>query len=198
MEHKLGEITLDELFGGYELVNKPASHLPQDVASAVGIVNGGLLGATYQPIFYVGKQAVNGMNHMLICEEIRTTKNRSKAIVALIINIPPGEGAARGENARVVRIIEEADMPENVQAIFSAAEKQLAGVSYKPVAYIGSQVVKGVNHYFVCEARVIYPGAEPRAVIMGVNVFDGNISIVGIAPVSSTEASGPLGYAFTW
>ena len=113
---KLGGIKLGGAFGGYDIVNKPCDKLPQDVASAVASVNGGLLGATFSPIWYIGKQTVNGVNHFFIAEEIRVTKTQDAHIVGLVINIPPGEGAAKGEGAKVVRIIEEAELPEEAQA----------------------------------------------------------------------------------
>lgn len=196
MEKKFGGIELGELFGGYEIVGIPATSLPEDVASAVGAINGGLLGATYQPIFYVGRQVVNGVNHLFIAEEIRVTKNQKKMIVGLIINVPPGEGAGRGEGAKVVQIVEEADLPADVQIAFDTAVKHLVGVAYKPLAYIGKQVVKGVNYHVIAEARGIYPGAEPYAAVVTINVFEGNTSIVGIAPLANDN--GLCGYAFTW
>lgn len=200
MGKNFGEIELGQVFGGYEIVNAAADKLPQEVASAVSVINGGTLGATYQPIVYVGKQTVNGVNHLLICEEIRTTKGKGKMIVGLVINVPPGEGSIRGEGAKAVNIIEEADLSPEVQAAFDTAEKQLVGVGYKPIAYVGSQVVRGVNHYFICEARGIYPGAEPYAALVAVNVFEGNASIVGILPVKGKTQEGNtlFGYSFTW
>lgn len=195
---KFGGIELGGEFGGYEIVNAPANSLPQDVASAVGIVNSGILGATYLPIWYVGKQVVNGINHFLICEQVRATKNTDRGIVGLVINIPPGEGAMKGEGASVVKIIEEEKLPADVQAAFETAAKSLVGVSYKAIAYIGRQVVRGVNHYIMCEARAIYPGAEPFAAVMAVNVFEGNVSVVGVAPIKAVGDKSLFGYAFTW
>ena len=196
-----GSIELGGALGGYELVNRPADKLPQELASAIGIVNSSpLLGATYQPIWYVGKQLVNGTNYLLIAEDIRVTKNKDTFIVGLVINVPPGEGAMKGEGAKIASIIEKADLTPEVQAAFDTAEKQLCGVSYKPVIYAGSQVVRGVNHYIVCEAKTIYPGAKPFAAMMCLNVFDGNVSVVGIAPLATTSKDEPelFGYAFTW
>ncbi|MBR1695859.1 MAG: hypothetical protein IJ709_10750 [Selenomonas sp.] len=197
---KLGGIKLGGAFGGYDIVNKPCDKLPQDVASAVASVNGGLLGATFSPIWYIGKQTVNGVNHFFIAEEIRVTKTQDAHIVGLVINIPPGEGAAKGEGAKVVRIIEEAELPEEAQVAFDTATKQLLGVAYKPVAYVGSQVVRGVNHYIICEAKTIYPGSTPFAAVMCLNVFEGKVSVIGIAPLpnKSDGESGLCGYAFTW
>ena len=198
MAKKFGGIELGGVLGGYEIVNIPANKLPQEAASAMGAANGDLLGATFAPIWYVGKQLVNGTNYLFIAEEIRTTKNQDKHIVGLVINVPPGEHAAQGEGAKVVRIIESEELAPEVQAAFSTVEKGLVGVSYKPVMYIGSQVVRGVNHFIVCEAKTIYPGAQPYAVVLCVNIFEGKTSLVGIAPISPNEKETLCGYAFTW
>lgn len=199
MAKKFGGIELGGVLGGYEIVNIPANKLPQDAASAMGVANSApLLGATYNPIWYVGKQLVNGTNYLFIAEDIRTTKNKDKSIVGLVINVPPGEHAMQGEGAKVVRIIESEELSPEVQAAFSTVEKGLVGVSYKPVMYIGSQVVRGVNHFIVCEAKTIYPGAQPYAVVLCVNIFEGKTSLVGIAPISSNEKETLCGYAFTW
>lgn len=201
MEKKFGGIELGEAFGGYEIVNIPASKLPQDVASAVTAVNSNpLLGATYNPIWYVGKQTVNGVNHLFIAEDIRSTKNKDKSIVGLVINVPPGENSIKGEGAKVDRIIENEKLAPEIQAAFTTLEKELQGTSYKPVIYIGKQITRGENHYVVCEAKTIYPGAQPYAVIFAFNIFEGKPSIVGILPISARAKDEPtlFGYSFTW
>jgi len=198
---KFGEIELGKTFGGYEIINKPANRLPQDLASAIGIVNSTpLLGATYNPLWLWGKQPVNGVNYFFIAEDIRATKNKDKSIVGLIINIPPGEGAVRGEGAKIVRIIENEKLSEEVELAFKEVVQELRGMSYKPVAYMGKQVVRGENHYILCEAKVIYPGAQPRAVVVGINIFENKPSIACILPIGNATDDTPslFGYAFTW
>ncbi len=201
MSKKFGGIELGENFGGYEIVNASANSLPQDAASAVSAANSNpLLGATYNPIWYVGKQLVNGTNHLFIAEDIRSTKNKDKSIVGLVINVPPGEGAIKGEGAKIERIIESEELSPEVQAAFTAAEKSIIGASYKPVMYIGKQIVRGENHYIVCETKGIYPGAQPQATVFIVNIFEGKPSVVGIVPIKPDKKDAPtlFGYAFTW
>ena len=201
MAKKFGGIELGEAFGGYEIVNQPADKLPQEVASAVGVANSNpLLGATYNPLWYVGNQTVNGVNYLFIAEDIRTTKNKDKSIVGLVINVPPGENSIKGEGAKVVRIIESAELTPEIQTAFTAVEKPLCGISLKPVIYLGKQIVRGENHLFICEAKAIYPGAQPHAVILGINIFEGKPSIVGIMPISAVakDEQTLFGYAFTW
>ena len=196
MEKTFGGIELGGILGGYEILGIPANKLPQDAASAIGAANAEILGATFSPIFYVGKQTVNGVNHLFIAEEIRVTKATDKYIVGLVVNVPAGEKSLQGAGAKIVKIIQEEKLADEVQAAFDTVEKGLTGVSYKPVMYIGKQLVKGENHYIVCEAKTIYPGAEPYAAVMCINIFEGKASLVGVAPLNAGDTL--CGYAFTW
>ena len=180
---RLGSLELDKTVGGYEVVCEPADKLPQEVATAVSTVNAGLLGATYQPLIYVGRQVVNGVNHLFIARELRSTRKQQQMVVALVINIPAGD--LTGEKTTVVNIIEETDLPADVRSAFDSATSQIVGVSYKPLAYVGSQVVKGVNHFLIRSAAPVYPGAKPRPVLVGVNTFQGMSSIMSIEDLES-------------
>lgn len=199
---KLGGIELKEgTFGGYEIINKPlsATSMPQELATAFPLVNAKLLGATYDPIWYVGRQLVNGINHMLICKEVRVTATQKPAIVAMVINVPAGK-ATTGEGASIVKIIEEAELSDELAAIFKAGTTNLVGVGYKPIAYVGKQVVRGMNYYFICEARPVVLNPNPYAVLLGINVFENQHSVVVIEPLDkiTDAATKTLGYAFTW
>lgn len=199
---KFGGIELGEVLGGFEIVSLPVNKLPQEVSSAVAVANSNpLLGATYNPIWYVGYQTVNGVNYLFIAEDIRTTKDKDKSIVGVIINVPAGEQAIQGAGAKVVRILDGEKLLPEVQTAFATVEKDLKGVSYKPILYMGKQPVRGENHYIVCESRVIYPSVlMPKAVIMAVNIFEGKATLAGLLPIKPTENEGQtlFGYAFNW
>ncbi len=191
---KFGDIEFDRLFGGYEIVNTSVDSLPQELASAISSVNGELLGATYLPIWYVGKQVVNGVNHFFICKEIRSTKDRNQMIVGLVINIPPKK-VADGSGATIVEIIEEAQLDPELAYIFKTATSQLMGVNYKPIAYIGKQVVRGINYHFICEARRVVPGSKPYPVTLVINKFQDQMPMVVSIEVieDSKNVNSPLG-----
>lgn len=193
---KFGSIEIGGKLGGYEVVNVPADKLPQDLESAVGNINS-KLGATFNPIWYWGKQTVNGVNHLLICEEIRSTKDRNVGIVGVVINIPPN--SVGGEGAKVEEVIEEAKLSPEVEIAFKAAEKQLSGVGYKPIIFVGEQTVKGKNYYFICQAQEIYKvTTKPVAVLLCVNAFENNYIVKGVAPLPINTKETICGYAFTW
>ena len=64
------------------------------------------------------------------------------------------------------QVAEDTAITEERQELFDRALNGLLGVSYVPVAYLGSQVVAGMNHCFLCQATVVYPGAQTRLVLV--------------------------------
>ena len=56
---------------------------------------------------------------------------------------------------------ESPEITEEVKTLMDKAMEGLLGVDYTPVAYLGSQIVAGTNHCILCQAKVVYPGAEP-------------------------------------
>lgn len=184
-----GAIELDPAFGCLEIINKSANSMPQDLATAFSEVNSGLLGATYVPIWIVGRQLVNGWNYYLICDQVRSTRDSKTSVVNMVINIPPAQNDGTTLPAKIVEIIDEADLSEDLRVIFESTTKLLMGASYKPLAYVGKQVVHGMNYYFICEARGIYPNAVPYAVMMCINDMNGTSSIVSITPITKEETT---------
>lgn len=183
---KFGEIKLGGKFGGYEIYNKSADKMPQDVASALPAVCN-VNGWTYAPIWYWGTQLVNGVNHMLVCRRVKGDVNQ---IVLVVINIP--FNSVGGAGASLVSVTEQADLYGELKEAFDTKLKDLCGVGYKPIAYMGEKLVKGVNHYILCQATIQYPHSTPYAAIAEINVFQEKGNVIGI------ERLGGLGYAFTW
>ena len=71
---------------------------------------------------------------------------------------------------------------EELRAKFEKATEALLGVNYSPVAYLGSQVVAGINHAILCQAAAVYPDAQPYFVIVYLyEDLAGNVSILNIA-----------------
>lgn len=66
--------------------------------------------------------------------------------------------------------------------VFNKALDGLAGVNYEPIVYLGSQMVAGTNHCFLCQATGVYPGAEPHYVLMYIyEDLSGSAQIMNIA-----------------
>lgn len=74
-----------------------------------------------------------------------------------------------------------AEITEEKQALFEKAMAELLGVNYEPVAYLGSQVVAGLNHCFLCRATVVYPNAAPSLVLVYIyENLEGNAQMTNI------------------
>ena len=68
-----------------------------------------------------------------------------------------------------------------LKAIFDKGMEGLLGVNYVPVVYLGSQVVAGTNHAFLCQATVVVPDAVPEwAVVYLYQDLQGNVSVLDI------------------
>ena len=69
----------------------------------------------------------------------------------------------------------------------------LVGVAYEPVAYLGSQVVAGRNHCYLCRATVVYPDAQPSWKLVYVHEpLEGLAEITRIADLDLAALATPL------
>ena len=74
------------LLGGWDLSALKACTLPQKAQSAFTAVTGGLVGAEYMPVLYVGSQQVHGTNHCIIAVQTLVIANPEKRLVKMVIN----------------------------------------------------------------------------------------------------------------
>ena len=75
--------------GGWDISQLKPCGLPQKAASAFANVCGGLVGAEYTPVLYVGSLVVQGVNHCFIAVHTIVTATPEKRLVKLIINEAP-------------------------------------------------------------------------------------------------------------
>ena len=81
-----------------------------------------------------------------------------------------------------ITVVEQQELTKMPQEAATAwdAVKDLVGAKYKPVAYVGKQVVKGVNHVFLAEQTLITANPERHIVAVKINEFEGNHNILAI------------------
>ena len=68
-------------------------------------------------------------------------------------------------------------MPQKAASAFSAVDK-LIGAKYVPLVYVGSQLVHGVNYYFIAEQTLMTAGKERNIVVLCVNESGGKYFVV--------------------
>ena len=74
------------ILGGWDIEDVKGINLPQKVQSAFTAVTSEIVGAEYEPIAYLGKQAVNGTNYRVLAIKTPVVPNGEKSFVKLIIN----------------------------------------------------------------------------------------------------------------
>lgn len=73
------------MFGKMQLAEFKACELEQEAASAWSILDG-LVGATYKPICYLGKQQVHGTLYWFIAEQVLVTHPPIRRVIKLAIH----------------------------------------------------------------------------------------------------------------
>lgn len=73
----------DVIPGGYEFTPENPCALPREVASDYTETVTSLLGADYVPALYAGKQAVKGINYMIICKQRVVSPDGLEYLVAV-------------------------------------------------------------------------------------------------------------------
>lgn len=69
-------------------------------------------------------------------------------------------------------------MPQDVASAWHDAFDGLVGVSYKPLVYLGKQIVNGVNYYFVAEQTFMTHPLYRRVVCLAINAGDNDVCLI--------------------
>ena len=81
---------------------------------------------------------------------------------------------------------------EEQKAVFDKAIEKLMGISHESVAYLGSQLVAGTNHCFLCKATVIYPDAVPSYKLVYIyQDLQGDATVTQVADLDIASLSVP-------
>ena len=75
------------VLGGWNIDEMKTVNLPQKAESAFTAVTGGLVGADYEPVLYVGSQLVNGVNYCVLAMQTLLTATSEKRLVKMVINV---------------------------------------------------------------------------------------------------------------
>lgn len=70
------------------------------------------------------------------------------------------------------------EMPQEVATAWHDAFADYVGVSYKPLLYLGEQVVRGVNYYFVAEQTFMTNPPFRRVVLLAINANDNDVELI--------------------
>ncbi len=191
------EETLAVLPGGWEMIKGDTSFdADPDAMNAFEKARETLDGFEYEPLAVLAKQIVSGTNYCILCrgrfavENARTEMmlvyvyedlegNASLTGIKTLINttnVFGGWSANEGEISL--------DQNEDVRTAFEKAMEGLTGASYEPVAYIGSQLVSGMNYMILCRETIVVPDAVSKYAMVKVYAdLSGNAEILEITSI---------------
>ncbi len=67
---------------------------------------------------------------------------------------------------------------KQASAMATIENPELVGASYKPIMYIGDQIVRGINYWFIVEQTLTTRDFDKHLVLVAVNEFEGEFEIV--------------------
>ena len=155
-----------------------------------------LTGVKYQAIALLGSQVVAGMNYAILCRTTAVYPDAQPQIEVVYIyedlqgnaeitgfQTIIGEQRMGGFSANSGKLSIKKN--KTVYKAYKKAVKGLTGVSYTPVAYLGSQVVAGTNYLVLCRSKGVYPGAAYQWSLVKINKdLKGKASLADIDTLS--------------
>ncbi len=163
----------DFLAGGWE-VNTGSTAMSKNAAAKAAFkkATAELAGVSYQPIAVLGTQVVAGTKYAILCKATPVTPDATPEIAIMYIyenvdgtvdidgfqTIISGEDEG-GFTANAGKFAIRNKKNKTVYSAYKKAMKELEGVDYKPVLYLGKQVVAGSNYMILCRSQIVYPGA---------------------------------------
>ena len=183
-----------------------STNYPQKVATAISKLGETLLGAEYEPILYLGSQVVKGTNHAVLAQQTVLSGKDTKNAVILIFNEEPS--TVEATLVSIERVVESGgelggivvdmttNIPNDAKMELTNVLDGIVGIDIKPVAYVGSQVVKGTNQIFVAEVTAVVPNPTKRVALVVANSLTGELSMTDLLDTKFNSMN--LGYAFTW
>ena len=173
--------------GGWKVVAGDTSlDKNADAKSAFEKATAELVGANYESVALLGTQIVAGTNYCILCRLTAVVPDAEPSFSlvyiyedlegnAEITDVKEliGEQTDGGFRANAGEVTLEKN--EKAKSIYDSAMAELVGVDYEPIAYLGSQVVAGTNHLYLCRSTVVVPDAEPTLVLLTIyEDLDGN------------------------
>ena len=161
------------LAGGWE-VNTGSTSISKNAAAKTAFkkATAELLGVSYQPIAVLGTQVVAGTKYAILCKATPVIPDATPEITIMYIyenvdgtvdmdgfqTIISGEDEG-GFTANTGKFALSKKKNKTVYSAYRKAMKELVGVDYKPVAYLGKQVVAGSNYMILCRSKAVTPDA---------------------------------------
>ena len=69
-------------------------------------------------------------------------------------------------------------MPQKAATAWSAGFSGFVGADYEPLLFVGTQIVKGINYWFIAEQKTVTRNPERHIVKVAINEFKNVYEVV--------------------
>lgn len=69
-------------------------------------------------------------------------------------------------------------LPQKAASAWSAVDNSLVGASFKPLVFVGTQVAKGTNYWFIVEEDMVTNPPIKHIATLAINEYNGVYAIV--------------------
>lgn len=195
----------DNVVGGWTAATEFATPTMPDYAKeAFEKATGEIVGATYEAVAYLGSQIVAGTNYAFLCNVTTVTAEPVSAlkVVKIYADLEGNVEITDVLDVEITAFTEEKELnfeqliggwnyaeavggklAADVQTAFDKALDGMTGVSYEPLALLGSQVVAGSNYAVLCKATSVT--AEPVSALAVAIIYadlNGGAEVTSICP----------------
>ncbi|MBO4835273.1 MAG: hypothetical protein J5483_04090 [Lachnospiraceae bacterium] len=193
------------LLGGWIVTGDMTSQLTDDERAVFDQAIDGLVGAEYEPISIIATQLVAGMNYAYLCTTTPVVPD-SKPHWTIAVVYKDLQGNASLSNVADleltdVKTLEQTEdqmavgaweitepsgkpvmLPsEEAQTAFDKATENYAGVGFKPIALLGTQLVAGTNYKVLCWGTLSTSDAATHLYVVDIYAdLQGNAEITNV------------------
>ena len=193
----------EALAGGWNVVENHAE-VPQDLKDAIESLNQAGIGFKVEPVAVLATQVVAGVNYSVVCKVTEEGEKPSIYFVLAVVYIgvdgtfsmqaaqglPGAEEVTPGLAGGWTVAENPNEIPEDAKNALNKALDGFVGSDVQPVLYLGSQVVAGRNHCFLCQLTPVVLNPEPHfAVVTVYQDLQGGAKILDMLDVDHTLSS---------
>ena len=154
--------------GSWNIDTQQSDAINEDIKTIFSNATKELLGVKRELMLYLGNQADNGVNYAFICRSEILTPSALPYYEIIICNVSDQNKVSISKIEKIIESsqnsaggikctsYEEAKIntskskeAEDIIKIFDNAAKNVTDIKYNRELYVASQVVKGINYYFV-------------------------------------------------
>ena len=194
--------------GGWEINTKVGNYLTKAEKAVFAKATDKLEGVSYTPVYTIAKQTVSGTNYAFFCQAKVVLPKATPTWKIVIVNVDT-EGevkilAVNNFNYKKIKTRNSAyksnliggwvyngktssskGLPSAAKKAFKQATEGYVGVTFTPLALLGTQVVSGKNYMFLCRGVaadisgtaslyevVVYQNANGKSKITGCEIIN--------------------------